>query len=52
VDRELVGTVGDYARFAQMLLNGGSCQGRRYLKPETVRADGVGPYRPRSGNRA
>ncbi|GLR90784.1 hypothetical protein GCM10007857_74990 [Bradyrhizobium iriomotense] len=27
----LVGTIGDYARFAQMLLNGGELDGRRYL---------------------
>jgi CubicO group peptidase (beta-lactamase class C family) len=42
----LVGTVGDYARFAQMLLNGGMFQGRRYLKPETVAlmaSDHIGP---------
>jgi CubicO group peptidase (beta-lactamase class C family) len=32
----MVGTIGDYARFAQMLLNGGALDGRRYLKPETV----------------
>ena len=32
----MVGTVGDYARFAQMLLNGGTLEGRRYLKPETI----------------
>jgi CubicO group peptidase (beta-lactamase class C family) len=32
----MVGTAADYARFAQMLLNGGSLDGRRYLKPETV----------------
>jgi CubicO group peptidase (beta-lactamase class C family) len=32
----MVGTIGDYARFAQMLLNGGTFEGRRYLKPETV----------------
>jgi CubicO group peptidase (beta-lactamase class C family) len=32
----MVGTIADYARFAQMLLNGGSLDGRRYLKPETV----------------
>jgi len=29
----MVGTIGDYARFAQMLLDGGTYQGRRYLKP-------------------
>ncbi|KJC39676.1 beta-lactamase [Bradyrhizobium sp. LTSP849] len=42
----LVGTIGDYARFAQMLLNGGSYEGRRYLKPETIAlmaSDHVGP---------
>ena len=42
----LVGTVGDYARFTQMLLNGGTFEGRRYLKPETVAlmaSDHIGP---------
>jgi len=42
----MVGTMGDYARFAQMLLNGGSLDGRRYLKPETVAlmvSDHIGP---------
>jgi CubicO group peptidase (beta-lactamase class C family) len=42
----LVGTVGDYARFAQMLLNGGTYEGRRYLKPETIAlmaSDHIGP---------
>ena len=42
----MVGTIGDYARFAQMLLNGGTYEGRRYLKPETVAlmaSDHVGP---------
>ena len=42
----MVGTVGDYARFAQMLLNGGSFEGRRYLKPETLAlmtSDHIGP---------
>ena len=32
----MVGTAADYARFAQMLLNGGTLDGRRYLKSETV----------------
>ncbi|MFX6743396.1 hypothetical protein ABTH23_20080, partial [Acinetobacter baumannii] len=32
----LVGTVGDYARFAQMLLNGGMLDGQRLLSPATV----------------
>lgn len=31
----LVTTIGDFSRFAQMLLNGGELDGRRYLKPET-----------------
>jgi CubicO group peptidase (beta-lactamase class C family) len=42
----MVGTIGDYARFAQMLLNGGTCEGRRYLKPETIAlmaSDHIGP---------
>jgi CubicO group peptidase (beta-lactamase class C family) len=32
----LVSTVGDYWRFAQMILNGGEFAGRRYLEAETV----------------
>ena len=42
----MVGTMGDYARFVQMLLNGGTLDGRRYLKPETVAliaSDHIGP---------
>jgi CubicO group peptidase (beta-lactamase class C family) len=42
----MVGTAGDYARFAQMLLNGGALDGRRYLKPETIAlmtSDQLGP---------
>ena len=42
----LVGTIADYARFAQMLLNGGTLEGRRYLKPETMAlmtSDHIGP---------
>jgi len=33
----LVSTIGDYARFCQMLLNGGELDGRRLLKPATIR---------------
>ena len=33
----LVSTNADYARFAQMLLNGGQLDGARILKPETVK---------------
>jgi CubicO group peptidase (beta-lactamase class C family) len=42
----MVGTIGDYARFAQMLLNGGTLDGRRYLKSATVAlmtSDHIGP---------
>lgn len=42
----LVSTTADYARFLQMLLNGGTLDGRRYLKVETVAdmtRDHVGP---------
>jgi CubicO group peptidase (beta-lactamase class C family) len=42
----MVGTIGDYARFCQMLLSGGTLDGRRYLKPETIAlmaSDHVGP---------
>jgi CubicO group peptidase (beta-lactamase class C family) len=42
----MVGTISDYARFAQMLLNGGTLEGRRYLKPETIAlmtSDHIGP---------
>jgi CubicO group peptidase (beta-lactamase class C family) len=42
----LVSTIGDYARFLQMLLNGGQLDGKRYLKPETVKmmtSDQIGP---------
>jgi CubicO group peptidase (beta-lactamase class C family) len=42
----LVSTIGDYARFLQMLLNGGELDGKRYLKLETVKlmtSDQIGP---------
>jgi CubicO group peptidase (beta-lactamase class C family) len=32
----MMGTIGDYARFAQMLLNCGTFEGRTYLKPKTI----------------
>ena len=41
----MIGTAGDYARFAQMLLNHGEFEGKRYLKADTVAlitADHVG----------
>ena len=39
-------TIGDYAHFLQMLLNRGELNGKRYLKPETVKlmtTDQIGP---------
>ncbi|MBI5323542.1 serine hydrolase domain-containing protein [Bradyrhizobium sp.] len=42
----LVSTIADYARFLQMLLNGGELDGKRYLKRETVAlmtSDQIGP---------
>jgi CubicO group peptidase (beta-lactamase class C family) len=42
----MIGTIGDYARFAQMLLNGGTFDGKHYLKPGTVTmmtSDRIGP---------
>jgi len=33
----LFSTAADYARFARMILNNGSLDGRQYLKPETVK---------------
>jgi CubicO group peptidase (beta-lactamase class C family) len=42
----MVGAIGDYARFCQMMLNGGVFGGRRYLRAETVAAmtaDHIGP---------
>ncbi|HEY2248920.1 MAG TPA: serine hydrolase domain-containing protein, partial [Bradyrhizobium sp.] len=42
----MVGTIGDYTRLCQMLLNGGTYQGRTYLKPATIKlmaSDHIGP---------
>jgi CubicO group peptidase (beta-lactamase class C family) len=42
----MVTTMSDFARFAQMLLNGGELDGKRYLAPETFAAmttDHIGP---------
>jgi CubicO group peptidase (beta-lactamase class C family) len=42
----MVSTIGDLARFAQMLLNGGILDGRRYLSPATfveMTSDHIGP---------
>jgi CubicO group peptidase (beta-lactamase class C family) len=48
----MIGTVGDYARFCQMLLNGGTYEGRTYLKPGTIAlmaSDHTGPEIVRDG---
>jgi CubicO group peptidase (beta-lactamase class C family) len=42
----MVSTMGDFERFAQMLLNGGELDGKRYLAPETFKemtTDHIGP---------
>jgi CubicO group peptidase (beta-lactamase class C family) len=42
----LVSTITDYARFAQMLLNGGELDGKRYLSPaafKNMTSDHIGP---------
>ena len=42
----MVSTMGDYARFVQMLLNGGTFEGKTYLKPATFKmmaTDQIGP---------
>jgi CubicO group peptidase (beta-lactamase class C family) len=42
----LVSTVNDYARFAQMILNGGELDGKRFLSPAAFKAmttDHIGP---------
>jgi CubicO group peptidase (beta-lactamase class C family) len=48
----LLSTASDYARFLQMLLNGGQLDGVRLLGPKTVdlmTADHVGPLYPEAG---
>jgi CubicO group peptidase (beta-lactamase class C family) len=42
----LVSTLTDYARFAQMILNGGQLEGKRYLSPQAFKemtSDHIGP---------
>jgi CubicO group peptidase (beta-lactamase class C family) len=42
----MVSTITDYARFSQMLLNGGALDGKRYLSPKTIAfmsANHIGP---------
>jgi CubicO group peptidase (beta-lactamase class C family) len=45
----MVSTIGDYARFAQMVLNGGTLDGKRYLSPKTIAYMGSNHIGPRSG---
>jgi CubicO group peptidase (beta-lactamase class C family) len=45
----MVSTIGDYARFAQMVLNGGTLDGKRYLSPKTIAYMGSNHIGPGSG---
>jgi CubicO group peptidase (beta-lactamase class C family) len=45
----MVSTVDDYARFAQMILNGGTLDGKRYLSPKTIAYMGSNHIGPGSG---
>jgi CubicO group peptidase (beta-lactamase class C family) len=45
----LVSTIGDYARFAEMIANGGSYEGKRYLSPKTVAFMGANHIGPAAG---
>ena len=45
----MVSTHGGFARFSQMLLNGGTLDGKQYLSPKAFETDGDGSHRPGSG---
>ncbi|MGL5165179.1 MAG: serine hydrolase domain-containing protein [Afipia sp.] len=45
----MVSTIGDYARFAQMIANGGTLDGKRYLSPKTIAYMGSNHIGPASG---
>jgi CubicO group peptidase (beta-lactamase class C family) len=45
----MVSTISDYARFAQMVLNGGTLDGKRYLSPKTIAYMGSNHIGPGSG---
>jgi len=45
----MVSTLPDYARFAQMLLNGGALDGKRYLSPKTIAYMGSNHIGPSTG---
>ena len=42
----MVTTMSDFARFSQMMLNGGKLDGKRLSQPEGVRADDDRSHRP------
>lgn len=45
----MVSTIGDYARFVQMVFNGGALDGKRYLSPKTIAYMGANHIAPSSG---
>ena len=45
----MLSTIGDYARFTQMLLNGGTLDGKRYLSPRTIAYMGSNHSPPSTG---
>jgi CubicO group peptidase (beta-lactamase class C family) len=45
----MVSTITDYARFTQMLLNGGALDGKRYLSPKTIAFMGANHIGPAAG---
>ena len=45
----MVSTIGDYARFTKMLLNGGALDGKRYLSPKTIAYMGSNHSGPAAG---
>jgi CubicO group peptidase (beta-lactamase class C family) len=45
----MMSTIGDYAKFAQMVVNGGTLDGKRYLSPKTIAYMGSNHIAPGSG---
>jgi CubicO group peptidase (beta-lactamase class C family) len=45
----MVSTLGDYARFARMIANGGTLDGKRYLSPKTIAYMGSNHIGPAAG---
>src|SRR3954469_23497832 len=45
----MVSTIGDYVRFARMMFNGGTLDGKRYLSPKTVAYMGSNHIGPAAG---